>query len=166
MGAGTVYDESTRAYWFADADTPVDLAAITLAELDDGVDLSGYIIPDGLAHGATEQRVDGSDLLTDFDNESMGRHGAQPALTLKRKLRDGGEVAFTTFSTRKQAGTLVVFETLTPGADPTTGDDYVAYPECESGKWLRQNTAKNQEVRGIVNFAVGSAPIEGTLVAS
>lgn len=166
MPAGIVYDERTRAFWFADDDTPADLESITLAELADGVDLSGYVIPDGLAHGASEQRVDGSDLLTDFDNESIGRHGAQPALTMKRKLRDGNELAFTTFKTRKQAGTLVVFETLPAGADPTTGDDYVAYPECESGKWQRQNTAKNQEVRGIVNFAVGSAPVEGTLVGS
>lgn len=164
MPAATVYDESTRAYWFDDADTPASLAAIHTGELADAIDLSGYVTPDGLVHGASDQRVDGADLLTAFDAESMGRYGNQPSLMLKRKLRNGGEVAFNTFKTRKQAGTLVIFETLAPGVAPAAGAAYVAYPECESGQWLRQNTAKNQEVRGQVNFAVGAAPVEGALV--
>lgn len=165
MPAGTVYDESTRVLWFADEDAPADLESITLTELADAVDLSGYVPPDGIALGSTEARVSGADLLTAYDNESIGRHGDSPAVTFKRKLRDGGELAWTTFAQRRQQGTLVVFTTLPVGEDPTTGDDYTAYP-CENGKRQEQNSAANAEVRFVVNFAVTEEPTHGTVVAS
>lgn len=170
MGAGTVYDESTRVLWFATADEPADLEAITAAELTDGVDLSGYVVPDGVTFGFGNSRVSGADLLTAFDNESMGRHQAAPSIMFKRKLRaqvDGDDdLAWTTFKSRKTAGTLVVFTTLTPGDDPATGDDYIAFPSCETGQPLPQNTAVNTENRFQVDFAVGEAPAFGTVVAS
>lgn len=170
MPAGTVYDESTRVIWFADADAPTDPAEITAAELADGVDLSGYVIPDGVTFGFGNSRVSGADLLTAFDNESMGRHQAAPSIMFKRKLReavDGADdLAWTTFQTRKTQGTLVVFITLPTGEDPGTGDDYVLFPSCETGQPLIQNTAVNTEVRFQVDFAVGAAPVFGTVVAS
>lgn len=170
MPAGTVFDEQTRVLWFATEDEPSDLTAITAAELGDGVDLSGYVTPDGVTFGFGNSRVSGADLLTAFDNESMGRHQAAPSLMLKRKLRaevDGSDdLAWTTFQTRKTQGTLVVFTTLDPGVDPATGDDYIAFPSCETGQPLPQNTAVNTENRFQVDFAVGAEPVFGTVVAS
>lgn len=170
MPAGTVYDESTRVLWFADADTPADLDAITAVELADAEDLSGYVVPDGVTFGFGNSRVSGADLLTAFDNESMGRHQAAPSITFKRKLRaavDGADdLAWTTFQARKTQGTLIVFTTLDAGEDPGTGDDYVAFPSCETGQPLPQNTAVNTEVRFQVDFAVGAEPVFGTVVAS
>lgn len=165
MPAGNVYDEQTRVLWFADADTPADLEAITAAELADGVDLSGYMPPDGLAFGAREDRVPGADILSAYDGEAIGRYGDQPALTLKRKLRDGGEEAWTTFAVRRSQGTLVVFSTLDVGVDPGVGDTYRAYP-CENGSRMMQNSAANTEVKFVVNFAVTDPPVDGTVVAS
>jgi hypothetical protein len=171
MGAGIVFDERTRLIWFPEADAPTDLEAITAAELAaDGVDLSAYIPPDGINPNTTDQRVDGSDLLTGFNAESMGRYGTSPSVTFKRKLRTQHEgaddLAFTTFQTRKTAGTLVLFNTLPIGEDPGTGDDYIAWPGCESGEPQEQQTAANTEVRFVVEFAVGQAPVRGTVVAS
>jgi hypothetical protein len=164
MGAGTVFDESTRVLWFADADAPSDMEAITEVELADAVDLSAYLVPDGMSFGFGNSRVSGADLLTSFDNESMGRHQAAPSATFKRKLRgDGAELAWTTFQARKTAGTLVVFTTLDAGADPENGDDYIAFPDCETGQPLPQNTAANTEVRFQVDFAVGSQPVFGVV---
>lgn len=170
MPAATVYDESTRVLWFAAADEPTDHSAITATELADAIDLSGYVVPDGVTFGFGNSRVSGADLLTAFDNESMGRHQAAPSIMFKRKLRqtvDGADdLAWTTFVTRKTQGTLVVFVTLPVGEDPGTGDDYVAFPSSETGSPLLQNTAVNTEVRFQVDFAVGEAPVHGTVVAS
>lgn len=166
MPAGTVYDESTRVLWFAEEDTPLDLDSLGQSMLDDAIDLSGYVVPDGVTFGFGNSRVSGADLLTAFDNESMGRHQAAPSITFKRKLRNGGELAWTTFQNRKTQGTLVVFTTLEPGDDPGTGDDYILFPECETGQPLPQNTAVNTEVRFQVDFAVGAAPVFGTVAGS
>lgn len=171
MPAGTVFDEQTRLLWFPEADEPTNLAAITTTEITtDGIDLSGYVVPDGVTFGFGNSRVSGADLLTAFDNESMGRHQAAPSVMFKRKLRaqfeGDDDLAWTTFVTRKTAGTLVVFTTLDVGADPTTGDDYIAFPSCESGQPLPQNTAVNTEVRFQVDFAVGEAPVFGTVGGS
>lgn len=170
MPAGTVFDERTRVLWFAAADEPTDHSAITAAELADAVDLSGYVVPDGVTFGFGNSRVAGGDLLTAFDNESMGRHQATPSVMFKRKLRetfDGDDdLAWTTFKTRKTPGSLVLFTTLPIGEDPGTGDDYVAFPDCESGQPMPQNTAPNAENRFQVDFAVGSEPVFGTVVAS
>lgn len=170
MGAGTVYDEKTRVLWFALADEPGDMGAITHAELGDGVDLSEYVVPDGVDFGFGNSRVSGSDLLTSFDNESMGRHQAAPSIMFKRKLREtvagDDDLAWTTFKTRRTRGTLVVFTTLANGAAPTTADEYIAFPDCETGQPLPQNTAPNAENRFRVDFAVGSQPSFGTITAS
>jgi hypothetical protein len=166
MPAGTTYDGSTRLYWLADDDEPADLEAIDLTELGEAIDVSGYLVPDAFSPNFANDRVDGKDILSPFNNESMGRFGASPSATFKRKLADdGSEAAWTTFSTRKTRGTLVYFETLPSEADPTTGDDYIAFP-CETGAPLPQNTAVNAEVRFQVDFACLSAPVYGSLVAS
>lgn len=171
MPAGVVYDEQTRLLWFPTADEPADIDAITAVEIAaDGIDLSGYVIPDGITFGFGNSRVSGADLLTAFDSESMGRHQAAPSVMFKRKLRETFEgdddLAWQTFKTRKTGGTLVVFLALDPGADPGTGDEYVAFPACESGQPVLQNTAVNAEVRFQIDFAVGEAPVFGTVVAS
>ena len=156
MGAGTVYDESTRLYWsvadLADNDAP------TTGEVDAATDLSGYAIPDGVSFNLGNSRVSGADLLTAFDNESMGRFQATPSIMFKRKLRDGSELAWDTLGDRKLQGTLIVFVTLDPGADPASGDACLVFPDCETGTPLVQNTAVNSEVRFLVDMAVGSEP--------
>lgn len=170
MGAGIVFDERTRLLWFDAADEPSDLDSITAAELGDAVDLSGYVPPDGWNPNTSNSRVDGSDLLSSFNSESMGRFGTAPTVTFKRKLRaavDGDDdLAYTTFQTRKTTGTLVIFTTLDVGADPGTGDDYIAYPNCETGEPNDAPSAANTEVKFTVDFAVGQPPVRGTVVAS
>lgn len=170
MGAGIVFDERTRLLWFAAADEPSDLEAITATELGDGVDLSAYIPPDGINPNTSNNRVDGSDLLSAFNSESMGRYGTSPSITFKRKLRaqvDGeDDLAYQTFVTRKTTGTLVLFTTLPIGEDPGDGDDYVAWPNCESGEIEDQQTAADTENRFVVQFAVGQAPVRGTVSGS
>lgn len=164
MPAGTVYEESTRVLWFDEADDPTDLEAITATELADAIDITGYVIDAN--HGGSNDRVDDSDYLGKFKPESMGTFGVQPSLVLRRKLRSSGdELAYETFQ-RGARGTLVFFETLDPGDDPGVGDKYKAYPQCEAGEPQEQNLAHNQSARFQADFAVGAAPVRGTVVAS
>lgn len=156
MPAGTVYDESTRVLW-SEADL-ADNTAPSTVEIDAAIDLSGYAIPDGVAFNLGNSRVSGADLLSAFDNESMGRFQATPSITFKRKLRSGEELAWDTLGDRKLQGTLIVFLTLDPGAEPGDGDACMVFPSCETGTPLVQNTAVNTEVRFQVDFAVGEAP--------
>jgi hypothetical protein len=156
MPAGTVYDESTRVLWSEDDLT--NNAAPTTGEIVAAIDLSGYAIPDGVSFNLGNSRVDGKDLLTAFDNESMGRFQATPSIMFKRKLRDGAEVAWDTLGDRKIQGTLIVFVTLPTGEDPGDGDACLVFPGCETGTPLVQNTAVNSEVRFQVDFACGEEP--------
>lgn len=156
MPAGIVYDEHVRVFWL-DTD-PADLDAPTTGEIGAGEDITGYLVPDGLAFNFGNSRVSGADLLTAFDNESMGRHQAAPALTLKRKLRDGGQVAWDTLGDRLISGCLVVFLDLGPDDTVADGDECVVFPGCETGQPLIQNTAVNTEQRFQVDLAVGEAP--------
>jgi hypothetical protein len=153
MPAGISYDEQFRVYWLDD--DPTDPKAPTAAEIAAGTDLSGYLTPDGWASNHTEARVDGGDLLTAFDAQAMGRYGAAPALTFKRRLLNGDQDAYDTFKTRGEMGCLVAFPFIAKDEDPADGDDCYVYTTCQAGLAQPQNTATNTEQRFIVNFAVG-----------
>lgn len=164
MGAGVVYDGLTRVWWL-DAD-PTNVAAPTVAELTAGEDITEYLAIDGLAFNMGNSRVSGADLLSAFDNESMGRFQAAPELTLKRKLRDGGEVAWTTLGDRLVAGCLVVRLALDATTAVAAAQKVMVFPTCETGIPNVQNTAANTEVRFIVSLAVGSEPeLKATVAA-
>lgn len=169
MPAGVTYDERTRLLFFATVDEPTDLAAITATELGDGVDLSGYLVDFNPNFG--NSRVAGHDYLTDFDNESLGREQAAPTAVFKSKLRaevDGADdLAYSTFLTRRTSGTFVWFNgTLTAGADPATGDRYIAFPDCECSSPKDQTLAENTEARFEIDILCGDRPVRGTVVAS
>lgn len=153
MPAGLPYDEQFRVYYLAA--TPADPEAVDAADLGAAVDLSGYLAIDGFAANESDARVDGGDLLTGFDAQAMGREGAEPALTFKRRLKNGDQVAFDTFRERTYGGALVVVPFVGPNDDPEDGDDYRIYTDIDTGRWKMQNTAANTEQRGVVNVAVG-----------
>lgn len=168
MSAGTVYVEQSRVLWFAAPDdTPTDLDSITAAELADAFDVTSYVIE--ARHGMNEQLVDDGDFLDAFQPDSIGTYKNQPSLTLRKKLRGAapgeGEEAIETF-TRGATGTLVFFETLDKGVAPGTGASYKAYPNCECGEPQDGDWVKNESARFVTNFACGSAPVRGTVVAS
>jgi hypothetical protein len=165
MPAGIVYDEHVRLVWLDAA--PADATAITAAEVADGTDLSGYVVPDGVAFNLGNSRVSGADLLSAFDAESMGRYQASPSITFKRRLRGSNdEVAYTTLGARGVEGTLVIFPFIDAGADPAAGDDYYAFTGCETGLPLLQNTAVNAEQAWVCDLAVGGDVILDGVVAA
>jgi hypothetical protein len=164
MPAGTVYEEHFRVLWFDDADTPTDLEAITVTELADAFDTTGYLTE--FDHGGSNDRVADGDYLQRFKPESMGTYGNQPKATFRRQLKGtGDEVAYTTF-VLGALGTIVVFETLPLGADPGVGDSYKAYPQCDTGEPQEMSPAHNEPVRFTVEWACGSKPVRGVVTAS
>jgi hypothetical protein len=156
MPAGENYDGMVRAYWL---DTnPADPANPTLAEIAAGTDLSGYLLPDGVAYNMGNSRVSGADLLSSFDAESMGRFQAAPVLTLRRRLLDGGTVAWDTLGDRHIIGSLVVFESIIEDTDPVAGDECFVFTSCQTGQPKPLNTAMNTEKRFECELAVGGKP--------
>lgn len=168
MPAGSSYDGHTRFVWLSE--NPDDLDSPTLAELEAGVDLSGYLIPESFNPNADQARVDGRDALTSFNPEAMGRYGYKPAAEFKSKLRDASEgdddLAWQTFKTRLSQGCILFFEGVTEGEAPGVGDECDVYPSCETGTPRRLQTAINTERRFGVDFAVGAAPVLGAIIAA
>lgn len=167
MPAGENYDGMVRAFWL---DTnPADPDAPTIAEVvTAGEDLSGYLIPDGVAYNIGNSRVSGADLLSSFDAESMGRHQAAPVLTLKKRLLDGGEAAWTTLGERHISGCLVVFEHVggAEASDPVAGAPCFVFTSCQTGQPKPLNTATNTEKRFEVELAVGGRPYLNAVLAA
>lgn len=164
MGAGVVYDGMTRVWWL-DAD-PAAPNAPTVAEIGAGADVTEYLAIDGLAFNMGNSRVSGADLLTAFDNESMGRYQAAPSLTFKRKLRDGGEVAWTDLGDRGVVGCLVVRLGIAHATAVAAAQKVMVFPGCETGIPNVQNTAANTEIRFVVDLAVGEEPkLKATVAA-
>lgn len=156
MGAGMVYDGNTRVWWLDD--DPTNVNAPTVAEIGAGEDVTAYLAIDGLAFNMGNSRVSGADLLSAFDSESMGRFQAAPSLTFKLKLRDGGEVAWTTLGDRGVTGCLVVRLSVPHGTAVAAAQKVMVFPTCETGIPNVQNTAANTEERFVVDLAVGNEP--------
>lgn len=164
MGAGIPFDGYTRVFWL-DAD-PAAPAAPTVAEIGAGHDLTEYVAIDGLALNMGNSRVSGADLLSAFDNESMGRWQASPSLTFKKRLVGGTEVAWTTLGDRGVAGCLVVFLNLTPGTAVAAAQKCSVFPGCVSGAPQIANTAANEEQKFTVEIACGKEPKMKATVAA
>lgn len=158
------YDGRTRLVWL---DTnPDDLDAPTLIEIAAGTDLSGYLIQETFDPGTGNSRVDDSDALTSFDNESMGRHQSAPSAMFKTELVDGSTDAWDTLGARLVSGCLLFFESVPEGSDITAGDVVDVYPSAMTGNPLRQTTAKNTTRRFKVEWAIGEAPHLAAIVTA
>ena len=168
MPAGQSYDGRTRFIWLAN--DPADPAEPTLAEVDAGVDLSGYLIPESFNPTADQARVDGRDALSSFNPEAMGRYGYKPTAEFKTKLREtfngDDDLAWQTFKNRLTQGCILFFEGVDEGEDVGVGDVCDVYLSCETGTPRRLQTAINTERRFGVDFAVGAPPVLGAIVVA
>lgn len=164
MTAGIVHEEHIRVFWLDD--DPVAVATPTVAEITAGVDVTGYLIPEGLETNPTNNRVDDGSLLSKFIGQAMGTYGYQPRLMLKRKLEGGAEAAWTLFNGHGVKGALVVFRDLPPTTAVAAAQKCEVYPGCETGAPEPQNTAANATQRFGVPIAVSATPNLNATVAA
>lgn len=165
MPAGETYDGRVRVVWLED--DPVNPAAIKIAEINAGEDLSGYVIPESIDYGFKNDTVDDRDALSSFDPQSPGRHGAHPQMDFKTRLADGtSKVALDTVGERLTAGCLVVCEDATEGSDIAVGDLVHVFTSCQTGQPMPRNVALNTSRRFGVEFFVGGLAYQNVAVVA
>ena len=163
MPAGETYDGQVRVFWL-DAD-PTDPNAPTEAELTDGVDLSGYVLPETIDYGFKNDTVEDRDALSSFDPQSAGRHGAHPTMDFRDTLRaTGARLAWDTLGDRLITGCLVTFEGVAEGAEVNDGDACRVFTGCETGQPMPRNVALNTARRFGVEFFVGGLAYQRAIV--
>jgi hypothetical protein len=154
-----VFDGNYHVYWLASA--PANAAAPTMAELNAGVDITGFIPKDGFNPGVTNNRVTGGDLSTRFTDESMGTWSSQLEITAYRDSVNSSDTAFNTL-TDFAAGAIVVcpFEAKVAGANAMT------WPDVELGLRKPMQTAENTRQKFSVDVAVRREPNMDATVAA
>lgn len=162
MGTITL-DGKTRVAWFAAADTPADLDAITVAEFAASTDLQGSITPDGLQINATTGKIDNSNLGSTFTTNTNGRTSFDAMLKLHRNSVAGDVIRELLF--RDAVGTLVVRRGVPKATAWTAGQEYKAYP-TECGEENDPTSAAEQNWDYEVPITVSDDPSTRGVVAA
>lgn len=111
-------------------------------ELNAGVDLQKYILKDGLGIEPDQSPVDNTSLASKSETERAGTTKFAIALTCKRKLASGEDVAYNTL-VPGQDGVLAVRRTKDNELPWLAGDPAEIYP-VQNGKRMKQQTAMNE----------------------
>lgn len=148
--ARLVFDENFRVFWRATA--PDDPEAPTTGEIDAGTEITAFIPKDGFASGVSNNRVDGGDLSTKFNAESMGTWSSQLAVTAFKD--DATDTAFDLFGTHGTVGCIIVV----PNGTIADGEPCYVWPDIESGAPVLPTTAANERQKFTAEFAVRDEP--------
>lgn len=112
------------------------------AELNAGVDLQEYILKDGLGIEPDQSPVDNTSLASKSETERAGTTKYSIAVTCKRKLASGEDVAYNTL-VPMQDGYLAVRRTKDNELVWVATDEAEIYP-IQNGKRMKQQTALNE----------------------
>lgn len=155
------HDEHTYVVW---ATSVASIAAVTVAEVNAGANLSTYLPADGLKRGAKDQRVDDSNITTRHENEFIGTYGEAIELTLLEDDGSGSDLALTTFQAGYVTGFLCVRRKLLYTTVPAIAQKWEVYP-AQSGPVKFNDTARNARATFAVAIAVTSAPNKFSVMA-
>jgi len=81
MATKNVYEEYTRAWWVT---TMSSIAAPTVAEIGAGVDITSFLMKDGIDTGVSTSAVDAGGLSTRFAAQEPGSTAVNPTLKMFR----------------------------------------------------------------------------------
>ena len=101
----------------------------TVAQVTAGIDLEGWITPDGLAIEIGEDEVDTSKLNSKFNSKRVGR--GTPSMELTFFQQGKGSAPYTTFNSQPD-GWLVVRYDIDSETDWAAGQIVEVYP-CKAG---------------------------------
>jgi hypothetical protein len=147
-----VYEEHFHAYWVPGDDGIADIEAPTEEEIEAGVNYTGYIPRDGFKFGTSENRVDNSDIASEFDSELIGTWGSSLEVTFKRGDGVDDDEPWDDID-RKDQG----FWVIVPFGAAADGMKAQVYP-CEAGQGRPMDTAANEQQKFVRSFAVTSEP--------
>lgn len=156
-----IFDEKVQVRWLTT--NPADPAAPTAAEVAAGVNITPFVAKDGLKFGVSNNKVDGGDLSTKFDAESMGTWGSQMSLIIFRD--DTTDTAYALFP-RGETGCLVILPFAGPATAPAAAMDAYVLAGLECGQPIPNDSAKNERQKSTIEFAVSEEPQFDAVVAA
>lgn len=127
-------------------------ASPSLAAVQAGTNLTGFIPKDGFNPGVTNNRVTGGDLGSTFTDESMGTWGSQLAITAYHD--DVSDVAYDTIGVQGVTGAIVVV----PNGPAQVGSKCYVWGDVEFGQPVPMQTAENAQQKFTADVAVRKAP--------
>ena len=151
-------DGFTKVSWVT---TISNTAAPTTTELNNGVALDGYVIPDGLDMGWEDSTYNTSVLNTTYETEAVGRVKLAPKVTMLSDLKS--DTAWTTFASNP-SGYLVVRRGVANATAYTSGQKLEVVP-CQARVRKPAATAMNEATKMTVDFVVTGAPVNPSTIA-
>lgn len=163
MGNKYPYDEFCTVILTA---APVaDNNAPTLDEIDGGEDITCFLAKDGLNPGGTTNKVDGGGLCNRLDSQTIGTVGYDMTLKGFRYTTDGdGDVLWDLVDWGENRS-LIIRRGIQYGTAWAAGQKVEVYTG-QTGEPVMQGSATNTNQMFEVGFAVDSADIKATVVAS
>lgn len=156
--ADIISDGKVRVSWVP---TITDVSAPTVAQLNAGQALEGFLTPDGLSLDLGTDPVNTSALNSTFDTALPGRRTAGGTLTMKQQ---GYSVApWSSFAGRPD-GYLVVRRNVDSGTAWTIGDKVEVYP-AQAGTRNEVAPAANEVSKFTVALKVTAQPDTDATVA-
>lgn len=143
-------------------DSISDTSAPTVAEVGAGTDITSFIVKNGWQESPTFNRVDSSDLSTQYDKEVMGTW--KTTITLTVLLDDTTDTAWDEFQTHAAQTHLVVLPYKGTGS-VAASDVCRVYP-VESAQAIPNQSAANERQTAEVAFAVYDEPELNVTVAA
>lgn len=153
------HDGKTRAYWVP---TIANKAAPTVAELNAGTSLAGFLTKDGLDTPFAQNTVDNSDLEDTFDAKGVGTFGADVTLTCFRD--DTTDTAWNLF-VYGTVGFLVIRRGPAYSTAWTAGQKVEVFP-AQMHEPVPMSTATNEQNKFKVALPVTDQPnLKATVAA-
>lgn len=146
------YDGNTSFWWLTAVD---DVEAITVDEIEAGVDISSAIPKDGFKPGTSNTRVKNDDITTAFDAELPGTWSAPVELTIIRD--DETDDAYDELKIRGTEGFLVVRDAVAYSTAIAAAQVVDVYPATTMTP-RRMDTAGNERVKVVIDLAITAEP--------
>jgi hypothetical protein len=151
--ARRTYEEYTTVWWVP---TIADHNAPTVAEITAGTDISAFLPKDGVKVGFKNDTVDNNDITSAFNPQIPGSYSASASFTFFRD--DTADTAWDLFKTRNTYGHVVVRRMVPVTQVVADGDLVEVYPVA-TGSPVVEDSAENERVKFVVDFAVHQTPV-------
>lgn len=151
-------DGKTSLWWVSSISNK---SAPTASEISAGVNLTGFLAPEGFDTGVSSNLIDSAGIDDVFDAQVVGTWGAKPKATFFRD--DTTDTAWNTL-VRGSVGFWVVRERTTSSTSIAAGQKVDVYP-AQLQQALKGPITKNEMQKFTSEAAITGAPVFAVTVA-
>ena len=153
------HEGNTRVSWVT---TIADISGPTVAELNAGTNITGFITKDGVNPGLSPNMVDSATIEDIFDAQGVGSYGASFTLTMFRDAATDTAWDLCVYGT---SGYLAVRRGVPSATAWTAAQDAEIYP-AQMHEPLPEPSAANEQVKFTDQLAITDAPDLKAVVAA